>query len=108
MTSRGAGIASERMNRRDACFDEVPGNAILGIGLRLPDGARQGPEIALVVAQDLSFNQVAEHLVDDPFRTGSEPLDPVLRAVLLRVAGDLRKEGVQRGNAGWSVVDDEQ
>ena len=68
----------------------------------------QRPEVAVVVFQDLLFNQAIQTHINDRLRKGRQPFDPVLGVPLNWFAGNFLQNGVRGGVARFSLVQQEQ
>ena len=73
-----------------------------------PDGRSQCPEFTVVIFQDLQVNQAVQNRINDRFRTGSEPFDPVLGVPLNRFGCDFFQNGVQGRSPRFRLVHEEQ
>ena len=94
----------------DSRFDELNGGAFRGDAEQvcLPGSARQRPEVAVVVFQNLQVNQPVQSRINDLIRLVSEPLDPVLGVPLDWSGCDFLQYGVQDWVARFCRVHKEQ
>ena len=94
----------------DARPDELAGSPLLAPGksAHVPGGRREGPEIAVVVLENVHADEAFEGEIDDLLGAGSEPLDPELGVPLLGFVGDLLEARVEDRVAGGGLVEEDE